>query len=277
MKALARTRLVVFRPYRHRAEQCTVGILAVLPDGTAQAFPGAQLRKVRALDPSMSIEHLREGLNAIAQEVTKYPEAIKLHEEGIGAISLSKEEGFVTFDDADRSSLEAAIQWSLAVAVEPQKATKQRERASISRLFVEVKSAFSVYGWMAEPGDTLEAHKIIPRFNLSEAEGLMVDFALQNGSLNCIQTIDYRNTHEHKRVEASAKLLTLGYASSFGKATKYSIIAGADSELAHQGIRLAERVSDDIFIHESSDDMGRLFNRISEAMGQPPIDFLPMT
>lgn len=105
----------------------------------------------------------------------------------------------------------------------------------------------------------------------------MVDFALQDGSLNCIQTLDYRSNAEHRKIEANAKLLTLGMAPSFApeqKARRFALIAGAGIDIAQPGIKLAERMADDVFIHESPADMNRLFDRISEAMGQPPMPAL---
>lgn len=278
MNLMARTRLVIFRPYQHRAEQCTLGVLVIRPDGAVSAHLGEQLRKARALDPSCNVSDLREGVAAIAAEIHAHPPALNLYETGVGAINVSREEGHFLYSNED--DFFAAVRWTLAAAVEPHRPADNRQpRPVVSRLFIEVKAAFDAYGWLALPGQTLAAHKIIPRFPLSLEEGLTVDFALQNGALNCVQTIDYRSNAEHRKVEANAKLLTLGMAPSFApahKAQRFALIAGAGIEIAQPGIKLAERMADDVFIHESSTDMNRLFEKIATAMGQPPMPLLSM-
>lgn len=277
MKSVARTRIVTFKPYPHRAEQCALGLLLWLPDGTVQAHPALSLRKARAIDPSCDLAALRDGMHAIAMELSQSPEALALYISGVGAIQLAAETGVIHYANPDE--LRAGIQWSLAMGAEPHKPAPSRERATVSRLFVEVKQAFDAYGWMAAPGDTLAAHKIIARHPLSRAEGLTVDFALQNGVLHCMQTVDYRTAPADKRQEATAKFLTLGYAPQVAgeAARRYAIIAGSGAPEAEPAIKLAERTADDLFLAESAHDMDRLFGIVARAMGQPPLPTLPVT
>lgn len=270
MTSIAHTRLVTFQPYPHRAEQCALGVLVFLPGGEVQAHLASQLRKAKALDPACNIDDLREGLQSVAREIEQHPSVLPLYETGVGPIRISHAQGMLKFHDD--ASLEEAIRWTLAVSVEPLKAALSRERASVSRLFVEIKNAFSAYGWMAQPGQSISDHKIMPRYPLAADEGLTVDFALQNGALNCIQTVDYRNHPEQKRIEANAKLLTLGFASQFAnKAKRYAVIAGTENPEAKTALRLAERVADEVLVHESADDMNHLFDIITAAMGQSPL------
>lgn len=275
MNFIAHTRLVTFQPYPHRAEQCALGVLVLLPGGQVQAHLTAHLRKAKAIDPACNIDDLREGMRNVAQEIEQNPGALALYETGVGPILISRKQGMLQYHDD--ASLQDAIRWTLAVSADPHKPTPSRERASVSRLFMEIKSAFSAHGWMAQPGQGISAHKIMPRFALAADEGLTVDFALQSDSLNCIQTVDYRNHPEQKRVEANAKLLTLGFANQFtatGKANRFAVIAGTENPEAKPGIRLAERVADEILVHESADDMNRLFGLIAQAMGQSPLQAL---
>lgn len=276
MSALAHTRLVTFKPYPHRAEQCALGLLVWLPDGTVQAHPIASLRKAKELAPAYLADDLRAGLHAMAEELTRHPDALALYISGVGAISLSADAGTIRF--ACEQELETGIKWSLAMAAEPQKPAIVRERAPVSRLFLEIKHAFSMHGWMAAPGNTLQDHKIIARHPLSRAEDLTVDFALQNGALHCMQTVDYRTAPTSKRQEATAKFLTLGYAQQVAgeQARRYAIIAGSTAPEATPALRLAERTADDIFLLEAPQDMERLFCAIAQAMGQPPLPTLAL-
>jgi hypothetical protein len=91
-----------------------------------------------------------------------------------------------------------------------------------------------------------------------------------------MQTVDYRHNPEKKRNEANAKLLTLGLATQLTKpdTKRYAVLAGMDAPESKAGLKLAERVSSDVFIHESSEDMNRLFAIMTKAMGQEPMEEL---
>ena len=270
----AATRLVEFQPYTHRNECCAVGILSFRHDGQVRAHAADKLKKVRALDPAANVQNLRDGLAAMAAELQANPDMLKLYLSGFGSLRVASTEGCVNY--TDEADYDKGIHWSLLMAVEPNAPVTQRDRAAVSRLFVEVKNTFDAYGWMAQSGQGLSDHRIVPRYMLSQDEGLVVDFALKNGTLNCIQTVDYRHNPAQRRTEASAKLLTLGIAPQMTdkKPMRYALIAGATEPEAKAGIRLAERVADDVFIHDSSQDMQRLFDNISVAMGQEPMPIL---
>lgn len=219
------------------------------------------------MNPACDIANLREGLQEVAKEIQKYPEAIDLYASGFNGIKISNSAGYISYRDDEEFS--KAINWAMQVGVNPAKSVRQRERQPTSRLFLDVKNTFTNFGWIAKPSQGISAHKIIPRYSLSSEEGLTVDFALKNGHMNCIQTIDYRNANSTKKTEAQAKLLTLGFSHQlFDDAQAYAVIAGALEPESKSILKLAERTVDDLFIHESAEDMDRLINQISKAIGQ---------
>lgn len=274
MKRVAKTHVIEFAPYEHRNERCAVGLLCLMEDGTCNAHVAQHLRKARAIDPSCDVNVLRDGLKAIASEISVNPSALALYQDGIGQIRIAQNSGVINYTNED-DFLEG-VKWSMAVAIEPTKPQISRERASTSRLFLEVKNAFDTYGWMGHTGQTLADHRIIPRYPILADEGLAVDFALQNGVLHCMQTVDYRHHPEKKRNEANAKLLTLGLAVQLTQpgTKRYALIAGVDAAESRAGLKLAERVSSDVFVNESSEDMRRLFSIMEKAMGQEPLEEL---
>lgn len=274
MKRVAKTHVIEYAPYDHRNERCAVGLLCLLDDGTCTAHVAQQLRKAKAIDPACDIQSLRDGLMSIASEISENREALALYQSGFGGIRITPNPGTINYSSEEE--FENGIKWSMAVAIEPTKPQASRERSSTSRLFLEVKNAFDTYGWMGHMGQTLADHRIIPRYPLLADEGLAVDFALQNGVLHCMQTVDYRHNPAHKRNEANAKLLTLGLATQLTKpdTKRYSVLAGIEASESKAGLKLAERVSSDVFINESSEDMNRLFDIMARAMGQQPMDAL---
>lgn len=264
--------VIEYAPYPHRNERCAVGLLVRAGDGKWQAHAAKSLRKARALNPACDVEALRDGLSAIANEINEQPDTLGLYQSGgAGAICVGTGKGQLAYRDADE--LARGIQWALAAAAEPLQALTPRERHSVSRLFVSVKQAFEAHRWLASPQQGLADHRIVVRYPLAAGEGVVVDFALQNGALHCLQTIDWRANAAQKRNEANAKLLALGMADSLShqQTRRYALVAGSELDEARPSMKLAERVCSDVFVHESSDDMRRLFDVLAGAMGQPPM------
>ncbi len=264
----AEIRLMEYAPYAYRNERCAVGILCLHPDGKVTAHPAQSLRKARALDPACDVGALRESLHAIAQEIQEDRSALKLYEHGSpSGIVILPGSGYITYNGSEDFAQQ--IEWALSVGVEPNRAAVQRERPAVSRLFIDIKSVFDGRGWLAKPMQDIHDHRIVPRYPIALDECLAVDFGLRNGALHCIQAIDFRHNAEAHRVEATAKLLTLGFAKQFDQTAKgYAIIAGEDAQEARAALRPAERTADDVFLHGRSENMNRLFALLGDAMGE---------
>lgn len=281
MKHRASTRLIEFHPYLQRNESCALGLLAFRHDGSVRAHLAHNLRKVRAMDPSCDIEALRVGLERMAEALADDVTALPMYVDGFAALRIAPSEGYVTYSSDDE--YEAAIRWALEVGAEPVAAQSLRERAPISRLFLEVKGVFSSFGWLAKMGQGIEDHVIVPRFALSADEGLSVDFALKNTAMHYLQTVDFRSTHHaaQRRTEAQAKALALGLADQLIQhplhARRYFVVAGAGEPDAKRTIKMAERVCEHVFAHESRQDMDELISILGRAMGQLPLEQLGTT
>ena len=281
MKHRATTRLIEFHPYPQRNERCALGLLAFRHDGSVRAHLAHNLRKVRAMDPSCDVEALRVGLERMAEALADDMTALPMYVDGFGALRIAPSEGYVTYSSDDE--YEAAIRWALGVGAEPVAAQSLRERAPISRLFLEVKGVFHTLGWLAKMGQGIEDHVIVPRFALSADEGLSVDFALKNTAMHYLQTVDFRSTHHatQRRTEAQAKALALGLAEQLIQhplhAQRYFVVAGASEPDAKRTIKMAERVCEHVFAHESRQDMDELMSILGRAMGQPPLEQLGTT
>ena len=281
MKHRATTRLIEFHPYPQRNERCALGLLAFRHDGSVRAHLAHNLRKVRAMDPSCDIEALRVGLERMAEALADDMTALPMYVDGFGALRIAPSEGYVTYSSDDE--YEAAIRWALGVGAEPVAAQSLRERAPISRLFLEVKGVFHTLGWLAKMGQGIEDHVIVPRFALSADEGLSVDFALKNTAMHYLQTVDFRSSHQatQRRTEAQAKALALGLAEQLIQhplhAQRYFVVAGAGEPDAKRTIKMAERVCEHVFAHESRQDMDELISILGRAMEQPPLEQLGTT
>jgi hypothetical protein len=60
-------------------------------------------------------------------------------------------------------------------------------------------------------------------------------------------------------------------------AQRYFVVAGAGEPDAKRTIKMAERVCEHVFAHESRQDMDELVSILGRAMGQPPLEQLGTT
>jgi len=266
-------RLIEYVPYKFRSEICTLGVLVQSQDNSYKIHFGNNLKKIKAIDPSCDVNFLRESLERISKQLTDSPELLELYQDGFGKLKIQKTEGYISYRNTEEYT--NAIQWVLKTAVEPAVIYAKRDRLTTSRLYLEMKNIFNTYGWLAKPTQNLSDHRIVARFPLVLDEGLIVDFALKNGKMNCIQTIDYRHSTSTKKTEAQAKLLTLELSHQvYDSVNAYVVIAGSYEDDAKKSIKLAKRVVDDIFVHESSEDMTRLLSKLACAIGEEPLPIL---
>lgn len=280
----ATTHLIEYHPYRYRNECCAVGVLVLLPGREVQVHLAENLRKVRAMHPAVQLDLLRDELLALGTKLTQEPELLSFYLSApAGPLKISSSAGHIDYVQAD--DLLAGIKWALGYMVEPVRAPIQRERPSVSRLYVELKNYFSDMGWLAAFGQTIHDHRIIPRYSLSSEEAINVDFALRNTAMHYLQTADFRtgSNPTQKRHEVQAKWFALGLAGSLtpldlvGSGVKtYAVIAGSDTEEGRKAIKVAHRVARaGVFVSESSTDMEELLAIYARAMKQEPMGRLP--
>ncbi len=274
------THLIEYRPYRMRNECCALGLLALLPDGECRVHIASSLRKVRAMHPATDIGKLRDDLEQLASDLRRDPQLLDLYRTGgVGGLNLSAEPGYIDFANADE--YERAVRWALGYMVEPTAPTAQRERAPVSRLFVEVKTYFANLGWLAGMGQGIRDHRIIQRYAISADEGIGVDFALLNTSMHYMQTVDLRTASNptQKRHEAQSKWFALGMADALTPGNlsgngvqRYAVIAGAETDEGKKAVKAAHRVANGgVFVHESANDMDELMAIYARAMQQDPL------
>ena len=278
------THLIEYHPYRYRNECCALGLLLLLPGKEVQVHLAENLRKVRAMHPAVELDTLRDELLALGAKLTRDPDLLSLYLNApIGPLRISSSAGYIDYAHSD--DLQAGIKWALGYMVEPVRAPAQRERLSVSRLYVELKNYFSDMGWLASLGQSIHDHRIIPTYSLSSEEEINVDFALRNTAMHYLQTADFRTASNptQKRHEVQAKWFALGLAGSLtpldlvGSGVKtYAVIAGSDTDEGRKAIKVAHRVAQaGVFVSESSTDMEELLAIYARAMKQEPMGRLP--
>lgn len=280
----ATTHVIEYHPYRMRNECCAIGLLSLRPGGDVKVHLAENLRKVRALQPSVNLSELRDNLEHLAREIQEYPNLLDLYlENGIGPLRLCRSSGTLRYRTEEEYA--DGVRWALSYAADPAANRTRRERQPLSRLFVEMKNYFGDMGWLAGMGHGIRDHRILARYPLSTEEGVGVDFALLDASMHYVQTADMRSISNptHKRQEVQSKWFALGLAEALTPADlsgagikRYAVIAGSDTDEGKKAVKAAHRVTNaGVFVHESNQDMDELMSIFAKAMRQEPLQAPP--
>jgi hypothetical protein len=254
-------------PQPNRSEHVNIGIVVFLGNGTVRVHFGQDLKKLRAVDPSVKLETVRSwetGLPRLlaGQSVEEATEFLQ----HFGQWKLSAKLGRFSFND-DAEYL-VRITTALHSLVAPP-ARGQRERNEGSHLHADLKSAFSAKGWI---GNDITNHEIVERYPLGPMT--TAEFALQNGRLHVIESLDLRTSNPSaKRVDARSKALILDSARRSVRAPNeyvgYAVLAGVDSPLHKDARALMRDYCDNVLTWESAMEMDDLMRRLGEATKKP--------
>lgn len=260
-------------PQPNRTEHVHIGLVVFLADASVRVHFGQDLKKLRAVDPQVSLDTVRSWENGLPRMLQGYSmEQAAEFLRNFGQWRLSSSLGqFIYRDEEDYLNRVTNALHSLISA--PSKPS--RERATLSRLHLDLKTAFNTKGWL---GKNIQNHEIVERFPIGPMT--TAEFALQNGSLHVIESLDLRASSNPwaKRNDARAKALTLDMTRRLAqKSARYAVLAGVDSPLLREAKALMEDYSDFVFTWENATEMDELMGRLGQATGKPGLPVpLPM-
>lgn len=251
-------------PAPNRTEHVSIGLVVFLADGSVRVHLGQDLKKLRAVDPQVDLAKVRSWEAGLPKLISGMgTDKATAFVRNMGQWSLSSELGrFAYADEAEYLARVANALQSLVAA--PSRAT--RERGDVSRLHVDLKSAFNAKGWL---GKDIENHEIVERHPIGPMT--TAEFALMNGRLHVIESLDLRTSNASaKRNDARAKALTLDMArKAANNPARYAILAGIDSPLMGDAKALMADYSEYVFTWENPSDMNELMHILGKATGKP--------
>jgi len=271
--ATAKFSVIRHQPYLHRSEHVNIGVVVFLEDGSVRVRMAGNLRKLKSFDPSADIETVRDQEAALQNMLNEVaPEKRDTVASMLGPWRLDGMSGSLTYHDSD--SLERAISWALYQTCEPITSRRYFERRPQSRLLMDLKKTFSVYGWLAHEPKQISQKLIVHKYPLLAEEGLVADFAVRSEKLRVMETLDMRHVSNPnlKRTEGIAKAMVLSVANSLDDTMACSIVAGSQTDYAKEVTKLLSRISSRFYVYESTQDMNELFRDISNATGKPALD-----
>ena len=174
-----------------RNERLNLAIVILHDDSLEVRLPKS-LDKLRAISAAIDLDLVRDHLNNLpdldkiirSQGKLNAGDRISLLSD-ISAVGFSSlGEIFAPNDHLYNHQVDRLV----SKLVEPEPAPLNKSKRRPTPLQADLKRMFKAERVLAQKGDTLETHKIVP--NHAIAEGLSADFVLKNGSMHVVQTVD---------------------------------------------------------------------------------------
>lgn len=120
--------------------------------------------------------------------------------------------------------------------------------------------------------EDLSKHLVVQNYPIDPAADLYADFALMNGKLHVIETLDLRNVDHLTptvRGDAAIKGVTLSEASE--QANTIAIISATDYQVARPAIKMMSRFANDLYDLGTSQDKQRLAEFMARSLHKPDL------
>ena len=273
----ATTYIINYQPYPARAEHCAVGVLVFDGGGKVRVHLATNLRKLKALDPQASLEILHDSLGWLVDEINRSTDAWSAFRHGLSSLRFSEESGFFHYEtDLD---YDKQVKWLVAMSAEPRSSKPGEIRRPKSRLFIELRKTFKDYGWLGDSAQDIERHQVVTHYPVSLDEDLSAEFAMKNGVLHLVETVDFRaGVSSSKRMEARGKALVFDSAKDQNHDTACTVIvAAADYSDIRSSMKMLNRYADRVAAYDSTADMQSLFADWARAMNRPMLPLPPVS
>jgi hypothetical protein len=263
-------------PHENRSEHINIGIVA-WKDGQPRLHLVNNLRRLAAFDPSVSVSAIRSWEDTLPSFLRSMglENQDEQHQflQNWGRWRFSETLGVISFSDDAEYLRKVAMMLEIVAEPNPKKG---EIRESKSRLSMDMKTLFSMNGWLGRKRDDINNHLIVPRYTLSQDENIVAEFGLRNGRLHVVETIDFRSiNHSQKKLEAQSKALVFDMAYELeGKpVAAYAIVAGAiqNKDSAHS-VKLLNRYADHVIDWEDKTGIANFMSMMSKATGREQID-----
>ena len=173
-----------------RDERLNVGVV-IFGDGALDVRLLRSLGKLNALSLAYDFDSVRsaaEMLSNLDRELSGpgVPEENRLS--ALKEVAPFEFSPLAQFTAHSLNAYEQQVSLLLRSFVEPEPAPMKAFRGKGTKLVTSLKSAFKSGRVLAQRGEDLEAHRVVP--NVELATGLVADFVLKNGAMHVIETVD---------------------------------------------------------------------------------------
>jgi hypothetical protein len=258
-----------------RGEQLNVGLVAFFDEGP-KVYLDAPPWRLRSLHPDFEHFDAFTWTSELESALHSFDSPEQQHDwlcGGLGAVLADSELGVLRGES--REHVERVINELLVQLVRaPAKSVSvhvQGAKAIPSRLSVQLKSWFKSAKLYSPRVSDLSKSRIVPSYPIDVSGDLYADFALKNGVVHIIETVDLRGLEKPTKasrgnVGFTAVLLDQAK-KTLSKSSRVVAVTAADDYGAVGSLTaIIAKYADDVVVLESSTDRQRLADFISDAL-----------
>lgn len=264
-----------------RGERMNVGIVL-----HSSAGPRLILRllpsRLKVLDPSWGGHNVLDQVSAWETALNRL-ESPELKwswlKNAMAPLSVTSGEGTIYYETDDE--LESRIELILSRMVLPLKYSKPKSTKRSKRydLHSQITQWLKQQNIFSKNMMDLAKHRVVSGFPLNVEEEMFAEFALKNGSIHVIETLDFRGHHSYTkslRNEASHKAMVLDVAVDTleRESQRLALISADDYSEMKPAISLLNRKATGLLSMESSQDRQWLADFVAKSLHIPDL-FLP--
>lgn len=238
--------------------------------------------RLKALDPVWGGSNVLDQVNAWEESLSRLdsPE-LKWSwlKNAMAPLSITKGEGVIYYESDDE--LEVKVEQVLARMVLPIKSLKVKiaKRNKRHDLHSQITQWLKQQNIFSKNMVDLAKHRVVSGFPLNIEEEMFAEFALKNGSVHVIETLDFRGHHSYTkslRNEASHKAMVLDVAVDAleSESERLALISADDYNEMKPAISLLNRKATGLLSMESSEDRQWLADFVARSLHVPNL-FLP--
>lgn len=265
------------QPDRMRAESVNIGLLVFLPNGKVMARLGIDTYRLRALDSNLArlpiFDNLQEEIETRLNELPSRDMQTMVLRDLFSPVVPDSQLGNIEANNP--AELEERLGYLMTRLIKRPTVTlsaqKQPALRKTSKLNGTLRDWFKQAKILSRKADDLPKHKVVANYPISAANDLYAEFALKNGEVHVIETVDLRRHDkmtEAVRKEAAIKSIILDQAKEvFGQGGKRIAVVAADDYAAMRpALGIVTRYADDIVAIESNNDKQRLADFIQQSL-----------
>lgn len=249
-----------------RGEQINIGVAALTPWGVRVVYDVDRAR-LRAIDPDRATRH--DNL-ADAQALVELLE--KLQSTALREMYLQPLGTRGSILAASEEEFERTLNDLLVRDVRPLKVTtrKHREPPQSTRLERQLRVWFRAAKVFSPNADDITRGRVVQHFPISLDEQLFADFALQNGALHVIETLDLRKTErlsKSQRNEAGFKAMLLDQVRDMDPASdRIAVFASDDYAMIRPALSMVAKYASDVIRFDDVQDRQRLADTLGRRL-----------
>lgn len=260
-------------PDRLRGEALNIGIVL-----HTEAGPDLRLRmlpsRLKALAPSYAradLDEWRQAWLAALQRFDKADQRWTWLKEAMAPLRLAETGGTISVESA--SDLEVQVEGLLERLVMPPRslATTAKPRARRSGLNAQLTAWLRAQHLYSSKLQDLSKSRVVSGYPLSMTEELFAEFALKNGAVHVIETLDLRGHNSYTkplRNEASHKALVLDLAQDELQASsqRIAVVAADDYATMKPAVSMLNRKASVLVSMDSATDRQWLADFVSKSL-----------